>query len=107
MLLPRLVARNSSREPVTLAGQDRIGFHPLHARDAMRSIDHALRLDCSHTINVGGAEILSSRAVSEFMGGRVRRSPHFDVGVAIRPVDYVLGTSVVRFKDEVETLVSS
>lgn len=79
MLMPRLVNNVQQGNTITLSGKDGIKINPLHASDAANAIKAALSLQGSHTINVGGAEVLSLREICETIGIVTGKAPQFNI----------------------------
>lgn len=79
MLIPRLINHVRSGEPIQLQGEDGIRINPTHVSDAVAATVRALELAGSHTINVGGPEVLSMRAIGTAIGRALGRAPIFSV----------------------------
>lgn len=79
MLVPRLVDRVRSGEPIALQGADGIRINPTHVADAVAATARAVQIAGSHLINVAGPETLSMREVGVLIGNAVRREPRFSI----------------------------
>ena len=79
MLIPRLITRVRQDEPIQLQGKDGIRINPTHVSDAVRAVSRALELKTSHTINVGGSDVLTLREIGEEIGRALNRRPTFNV----------------------------
>lgn len=79
MLIPRLIMRIRNGEPIQLQGNDGIRINPTHVSDAVCAVLHALELKASHTINVGGADVLTMREIGEEIGRALSCQPTFSV----------------------------
>ena len=82
MLVPRLVDRVRSGEPIALQGADGIRINPTYVADAVIATARAVEIAGSHTINVAGPETLTMREVGVLIGRAVGRDPHFSVNDA-------------------------
>ena len=85
MLIPRLVQAVMDGNPIVLQGPDGFRLNPTHVSDAVVAIRHALGLDSSQKINIGGPEVLSLRQVGEIIGQVVNKEPMFDTQLAAQP----------------------
>jgi nucleoside-diphosphate-sugar epimerase len=79
MLIPRLIQRVRDGQPILLQGEDGIRTNPTHVSDAVAATRCALDLTRSHTINIGGPEVLSMREIGNLIGQAVGREPVFSV----------------------------
>ena len=79
MLMPRLVQAVIDGTPITLHGPEGICVNPTYVSDAATAIQRALDLHGSHTINIGGPEVLSLRQIGDITGKVVGKAPHFEV----------------------------
>lgn len=79
MLIPRLVSSVMSGMPVTLQGSKGILINPIHVSDVVDAINHALELEGTHLINLGGPQVLSLREIGDIIGKQVGRAPLFTV----------------------------
>jgi nucleoside-diphosphate-sugar epimerase len=82
MLMPRLVDRVKSGEPIALQGADGIRINPTYVADAVAATARAVQVAGSHTINVAGPETLTLREVGVQIGRAVGREPRFSVSDA-------------------------
>jgi UDP-glucose 4-epimerase len=114
MLIPRLIQRVRSGQPILLQGEEGIRTNPTHVTDAVAATKRALELAGSHTINVGGPEVLSMREIGTLIGRAVGRDPVFSVdhdAVAkhlsgdITRMREVLVPPTVRFADGLLTML--
>lgn len=85
MLIPRLVQSVLDGKPIMLQGQNGIRINPTYVSDAVAAITHALELEGSHKINVGGPDVLSLRKIGQIIGSVVERKPRFDVQLEAEP----------------------
>jgi UDP-glucose 4-epimerase len=79
MLIPRLILRVRNGEPIQLQGEHGIRINPTHVSDAVAATISALEISGSHTINVGGPDVLSMREIGEEIGRALNRNPIFSV----------------------------
>lgn len=77
MLMPRLVESVKKGSAISLAGTDGIRITPTHVSDAVSAVMHAVRAAGSHTIDVGGPEALSIKAIADAIGRKVGIAPVF------------------------------
>ncbi len=96
MLIPRLVGRVRSGEPIRLAGRDGMRINPLHASDAAAALRAALALDGRHIVNLAGAEVLSLRAIGEAIGRAIGAEPRFETSADAGGGDLVADISAMR-----------
>jgi len=108
MLIPRLVNSVMTGQPIKLQGTDGLRINPTSVEDAARAIVHALSLEKSDTINVGGPEILSLRDIGGIIGNVLGRDPVFEMAPTEQPNDLVadihkmttvLGAPTVTFQE--------
>jgi UDP-glucose 4-epimerase len=85
MLIPRLIMSVRDGEPIQLQGEDGIRINPTHVSDAVAATVRALELSNSHTINVGGPDVLSMREIVEEIGLALNRKPNFSVDQSSTP----------------------
>lgn len=85
MLIPRLIQSVKEGRPITLQGQEGIRINPTYAMDAAQAILHALDINESQKINVGGPEVLTLRQVGEIIGRLVGKAPVFEVQENVKP----------------------
>lgn len=79
MLLPRLIAKVRAGQPIQLHGADGLLANPTAASDVAETIERCLTLEHSATLNVGGPERLSLRAIGRTIGAVVGKEPIFEV----------------------------
>ncbi|MFZ4541506.1 MAG: NAD-dependent epimerase/dehydratase family protein [Rickettsiales bacterium] len=79
MLIPRLITRVKNNEPIILQGANGITINPLHVNDAVASLDKALTLRGSHTINIAGPKPITIRTVAELIGSALNQTPRFEL----------------------------
>jgi UDP-glucose 4-epimerase len=115
MLVPRLVDSVRAGRPISLQGKDGVRLNPVHVDDAARATIAATRLTDSATINVGGPQPLSLRAMGEAIGAAAGQVPVFEVAAEARPANLVadistmtrlLGAPERRFRESVGELIS-
>lgn len=85
MLVPRLIDKVREGEPVDLQGEEGIRINPVHVADAARATAKALSLSGSHTINIGGPEVLTLRRLCTSIGAALGRDPVFRVDQSVSP----------------------
>lgn len=113
MLIPRLVNNVQEGNAITLSGKDGIKINPLHASDAANAIKAALSLQGSHTINAGGAEVLSLREICETIGAVTGKAAKFTIEEKqpnhltgnISRMNDLLVTPSVKFSEGIKTLI--
>lgn len=114
MLIPRLIQRVRDGQPLVLQGEDGIRTNPVHVSDAVAATRRALELDRSHTVNVGGPEVLSLREIGRLIGEAVGREPIFKTDNSSPPghlagditrMRDLLVAPKVRFADGIRTLL--
>jgi UDP-glucose 4-epimerase len=96
MLIPRLIGRVRSGEPIRLAGRDGMRINPLHAADAAAAARAALALEGRQVINLAGAEVLSLRAIGEAIGRAVDAEPRFETTAEAAGGDLVADIAAMR-----------
>jgi len=114
MLIPRLIMCVRNNEPIHLQGQEGIRINPIHVSDAVAAILRALDLKTSDTINVGGADVLSMRAIGQQIGKALERQPIFRVNESETPhhlsgdiskMCELLGPPYVSFADGLKSML--
>jgi len=89
MLIPRLIKKVREGKPLFLQGKDGISINPTHVSDAAEATSRALELTGSHTINVGGPDVLSMREIGTIIGKFVGREPKFEIDLGAPPAHLV------------------
>ena len=79
-LVPALVQRIRSGEPITLNDGGRPRLTPVFVGDLVRSVSAALRVDGHHVANVAGDEVVGILELAEKIGAVVGREPLFEQG---------------------------
>lgn len=79
-LIPGLIARVSSGEPVSLRAGGRPRLTPIYIDDAVEAIVRSLETDEHLVVNVGGDEVVSISELADAIGGAVGRQPLFEHG---------------------------
>jgi nucleoside-diphosphate-sugar epimerase len=79
MLLPQIVRKIRSGEPVILDRDNGLLANPVAAIDVAETIDRCLPLDASLTMDVAGPEVLRLKRISELIGAIVDRAPVFQL----------------------------
>ncbi len=79
MLIPRLINFVKNGDPITLQGNSGIEINPIYVKDAVLAILATLKLNESHTINIGGQDVLSLRSIGELVGLALNKKPQFIV----------------------------
>lgn len=74
-LIPSLVRRVLSGEPVTLVNGGMPAFQPIYVEDLIAVFQACLVLEESHVLNVAGPEATNIKGVSEAIGRMVGRTP--------------------------------
>ena len=114
MLIPRLIKRVRAGEPIQLQGHEGIRTNPTHVSDAVAATKRALDLSGSHTINVGGPDVLSLRDIGKLIGKAVGREPVFSIDPGATPAHLagdiskmreLLGAPRVGFADGLKTML--
>ena len=114
MLIPRLIRRVREGQPILLVGEEGTQVNPIHVSDAVAATKRALDLSGSHTVNVGGPEVLSLREIGRLIGEAVGREPTYTVDTSVSPGNLVgditrmrelLVEPDVRFSEGVKTLL--
>ena len=85
MFIPRLIQSVAEGRPITLGGVDGLSTNPVHVSDAVSAVCHALDLDQSHRINVGGPAVLSLRQIGDEIGAALGRTPRYAVVSTAEP----------------------
>lgn len=78
MLIPRLIERVRTGQPIELDGAAGMRINPVAVADVVEAVERSLGLDASVTLNVAGPEILSLRQVGEHIGAVLNRTPVFE-----------------------------
>jgi UDP-glucose 4-epimerase len=114
MLIPRLVKRVCSGEPILLQGKDGIRINPVHVSDAAAATLRALDLSVSQTVNIAGPEVLSLREIGDLIGRAVGREPIYSVDENSAPANLtgdiarmreLLVAPMIRFADGVKSVL--
>ena len=113
MLIPRLFNNVQEGNAIILSGKNGIKINPLHASDAANAIKAALNLQGSHTINAGGAEVLSLREICETIGAVTGKAPQFNIEEKlpnhltgdITVMKDLLVAPAVKFLEGIKTLI--
>jgi nucleoside-diphosphate-sugar epimerase len=114
MLIPRLIDNVRGGRPIALQGKDGIRITPTHVADAVAATRKALELSGTHTINVGGPEVLSIAEIAGIIGRSIGRNPVFSVAPGVASGDIagdmtrmreMLVAPTVRFEDGVKTML--
>ncbi len=114
MLIPRLVNFVKAGSPVNLQGANGIKVNPIHAQDAALAILATLNIKESHTINVGGPDVLSLKEIGEIIGNELQTETKFIVNEQETPNNLIgditqmktlLHIPQIRFKEAIKTLV--
>jgi len=77
MLIPRLIDRVRSGQPIRLAGMAGIRINPIYNLDVVEVVERCLALQESCTLNVAGGEVVSMRQIGEVIGAVVGKVPRF------------------------------
>jgi UDP-glucose 4-epimerase len=85
MLIPRLTQSIMQNKSIILQKQDGIKINPIHVSDAAKAVNHALNLNQSEKINIGGKEVLSLREICEVIGEVVGKKPQFEIDTLKEP----------------------
>ncbi len=96
MLIPRLVQRVRTGEPIVLHGHDGIRINPVHVSDAAAATQRALDVRASMAINVAGPQVLSLRQIGEIVGRALGREPVFAIECEKVPRDLIGDTARMR-----------
>lgn len=81
-LIPNLIRRVETGEPVTVQGRSGLPISPIHSADVARVIWQAATsgeagADAGGVVNVGGTEALAIRQMAEQIGEAIGRTPRF------------------------------
>jgi nucleoside-diphosphate-sugar epimerase len=79
MLMPQIVRKVSSGEPVILDRDDGLLVNPVAVDDVVETIARCLALDTSVTMDVAGPETLRLKTIAELIGGVIDREPVFQL----------------------------
>ncbi|MGE0825496.1 MAG: NAD-dependent epimerase/dehydratase family protein [Candidatus Binatia bacterium] len=116
MLIPRLVQAVIDGQPITLQGPEGLHLNPTYASDAAAAIQRALDLQDSHTINIGGPDVLSLRQISNLIGEAVGKTPRFEMHAVnqaphlvgnISKMTHLLGKPQIGFATGIRRYVAS
>lgn len=89
MLIPRLINSVVNDLPLILHGSHGIQINPTYVSDAVEAIAHALSLEKSEKIDIGGPDILSIRRIGKIIGSVLNKKPLFSIQKHTKPVDMV------------------
>ncbi len=78
MLIPSLVRRVRTGQPISLHGQDGLLSNPVAVADVAETLGRCLTLGRSVTLNVAGPDVLTLRAVGECIGRVLGIAPRFE-----------------------------
>ncbi|MGZ4036569.1 MAG: NAD-dependent epimerase/dehydratase family protein [Bacteroidia bacterium] len=78
MLMPRLIESVKTKKPITLQGKEGIKINPVYVEDAARTIVKIIETPGSYNVNIGGAETVSIKQLSELIGTQLNMSPVFE-----------------------------
>jgi len=78
MLIPRLIERVRNDLPIQLIGENGTQINPTYVDDAVQAIIHALAIEKSCTVNIGGPEVLTIRQIGECIGQVLRKEVNFE-----------------------------
>lgn len=70
-LIPALVHRIRTGQPITIHPDDHPRINPVHVDDVVRAIVHATKLVGHHTLNIAGAEIFTIRQIAGIIGDKL------------------------------------
>ena len=90
MLIPRLVERVKNEQSIQIVGEQGLLINPTYVDDAVSAIQHALELEGSYKINIGGPEALSMRQIGECIGKSLGKEVTFE-RIAGKP-DKIIGS---------------
>ncbi|MEP7145106.1 MAG: NAD(P)-dependent oxidoreductase [Ferruginibacter sp.] len=114
MLIPRLINFVKNEEAITLQGESGIKINPIYVQDAVMAILEALKINESHTINIGGPDVLSLKEIGEIIGSALKKEPKFIINQKEIPKNLIgniskmknlLYTPQKRFRETIETLI--
>ena len=92
MLIPRLIHSVNHSNPITLQGQDGMRINPIHISDAIEALTQTLTLEGDHVINVGGAQVLTLREISNIIAECEGREPVFTIQNDVKP-NHLIGNT--------------
>lgn len=78
MLLPRLVRSVQQSSPIQLHGENGLTCNPVAIADVVEALVRCLHLSSTATLNLGGTEALTLRAIGETIGRVVGAEPRFE-----------------------------
>jgi len=70
-LIPSLVHRIRTGQPITIHPDDHPRINPVHVDDVVRAIVHGTNLAGHHTLNIAGAEVFTIRQIAEIIGDKL------------------------------------
>ena len=88
MLIPRLIRRVQTGQPIQLTGESGLRLNPIYVLDVVEVLERCLDLQTSCAINVAGSDILTLRQMGEIIGAVVGKPARFSTEVG-RPNDLV------------------
>lgn len=95
-MIPRLIERVRTGEPVTLNEGGRPHMNPMYVGDVVRTFAAALELNGNHTVNVAGDEVVGIGDLARLIGEAVGRQPVLEEGLGGAPGDVVADTTRVH-----------
>ena len=96
MLIPSLVKRIQTGQPISLHGTDGLKANPTAAADVAETLERCSSLDQSATLNVAGPDILTLREIGVSLGNVLSLSPQFEVQPDQSPPVLVGDTKTLR-----------
>lgn len=79
MLIPSLIRRIRSNEPVVLKGESGIRINPIHVEDASGIIKLLIQNEAEGVFNVCGDEIVTLKQITEIIGKKINVVPQYNV----------------------------
>jgi len=86
MLIPRLHAKIRACETIELHGNDGLLSNPIYVADVAEATRRCLDLEGTQTLNLGGPDVLTLRAVAETIGSAIGKTPVFQTKPEAAPV---------------------
>ena len=95
MLVPRLIKNIRSKCAIKLNGESGASMNPVYVDDAVKVLEESLRLEGSHTLNVGGPEVVTIRDMATMIAQLLDVDPEFEIESG-KPDGFVADISRMR-----------
>jgi UDP-glucose 4-epimerase len=106
MFMPTLVERVLQGKPITVCGKSGVSMNPVYVSDAVEATFHALDLERSETINIGGTETTTVLDLAELIGRLTGKKPVYQREPDKGPLAMVGNIEKMKFKLGVTPKVS-